>query len=111
MISDKTLTFPNNFTERIMKFQNAKVFAFILSSCLFSVVTVAAEKDKKKSPPPFFVQDPKDSLCLSGDEFRRCSVETLFYVVGEPGERERHDMKMSKHCVVHHSDSHYMLLI
>lgn len=37
------------------------------------------------TPPPFFLQDPADNLCLAGDSFRRCSIETLWYVVGAPG--------------------------
>jgi hypothetical protein len=41
--------------------------------------------DDKKTPPPFFLQDPTDSLCLAGEEFKRCSIDTLFYVVGSPG--------------------------
>lgn len=54
----------------------------LLFANLLVGVAFAAEK---KSPPPFFLQDPKDSLCLSGDDFRRCSIDTLFYVVGSPG--------------------------
>jgi hypothetical protein len=52
-------------------------------SCLLGVAASAA--DSTKSPPPFFLQDPKDSLCLAGEDFRRCSIDTLFYVVGSPG--------------------------
>jgi hypothetical protein len=37
------------------------------------------------TPPPFFLQDPSDNLCLAGDAFKRCSIETLWYVVGSPG--------------------------
>lgn len=48
-----------------------------------SAVTAAKEA---ASPPPFLVQDPTDSLCLAGEEFKRCSIETLFYVLGEPGQ-------------------------
>ena len=31
----------------------------------------------------FFVH--QDQLCLAGEEFKRCSIDTLFYVVGSPG--------------------------
>lgn len=41
---------------------------------------------KAQGPPPFFLQDPTDSLCLGGDSFKRCSIDTLFFVVGSPGE-------------------------
>jgi ankyrin repeat protein len=40
---------------------------------------------KAQGPPPFFLQDPADGLCLAGEEFKRCSVDTLFYVIGSPG--------------------------
>jgi len=45
---------------------------------------------KAQGPPPFFLQDPTDSLCLHGEEFRRCSIETLFFVVGSPGSYQIH---------------------
>lgn len=73
----------------------------IISSILLIVThpTLAdSKKDKKQStssgtsgvakaqgPPPFFLQDPADGLCLAGEEFKRCSVDTLFYVIGSPG--------------------------
>jgi hypothetical protein len=41
--------------------------------------------EEKGAAPPFFLQDPTDSLCLAGEEFKRCSIDTLFYVVGSPG--------------------------
>ena len=41
-------------------------------------------------PPSFFLQDPSDSLCLAGETFKRCSIDTLFYVVGNPGSYQIH---------------------
>jgi hypothetical protein len=54
---------------------------------------VAAAKSKSDStnkPPPFFLQDQGDNLCLAGSEFKRCSIDTLFYVVGSPGTYQIH---------------------
>ena len=45
---------------------------------------------KATGPPPFFLQDSTDSLCLVGEEFRRCSIDTLFFVVGSPGSYQIH---------------------
>eukprot|EP00568_Trieres_chinensis_P002301 CAMPEP_0183293248 /NCGR_PEP_ID=MMETSP0160_2-20130417/2005_1 /TAXON_ID=2839 ORGANISM="Odontella Sinensis, Strain Grunow 1884" /NCGR_SAMPLE_ID=MMETSP0160_2 /ASSEMBLY_ACC=CAM_ASM_000250 /LENGTH=938 /DNA_ID=CAMNT_0025454335 /DNA_START=100 /DNA_END=2916 /DNA_ORIENTATION=- len=45
---------------------------------------------KAQGPPPFFLQDPVDSLCLGGETFRRCSIDTLFFVVGSPGNYQIH---------------------
>jgi hypothetical protein len=39
----------------------------------------------KKPGPPFFLIDSTDQLCLSGEEFKRCSIDTLFFVSGAPG--------------------------
>ena len=50
-----------------------------------SLMAGQGAEDGKGSPPPFFLQDPTDSLCLHGEEFKRCSIDTLFYVVGSPG--------------------------
>ncbi|KAL7550470.1 hypothetical protein ACHAWF_014576 [Thalassiosira exigua] len=36
---------------------------------------------KAQGPPPFFLQDSADSLCLAGEDFRRCSVDALFFVI------------------------------
>lgn len=56
---------------------------------LLAPLAAAAEKDSTTTaaatPPPFFLQDATDSLCLAGENFKRCSIETLWYVVGAPG--------------------------
>ena len=64
----------------------------LLLSCSITDLTHAAEKKKGAAgPPPFFIQDPTDSLCLAGEEgFKRCSIETLWYVLGEPGTFQIH---------------------
>jgi hypothetical protein len=66
--------------------------ALALISLLLANNTLAKKQEKTKTgvtkaqgPPPFFLQDPTDSLCLAGDEFKRCSIDTLFFVVGQPG--------------------------
>ena len=56
----------------------------LLWTVLAWATTVTAEEDA--TPPPFFLQDPADNLCLAGETFKRCSIETLWYVVGSPGE-------------------------
>jgi len=43
-----------------------------------------------RNNPVFFVQDPNDGLCLAGSEFKRCGVETLWFVEGNPGKYEIH---------------------
>lgn len=59
----------------------------VLSSTLLllTVSSASAAEASKKAPPPFFIQDTKDSLCVAGEDFRRCSIDTLWYVVGSPG--------------------------
>eukprot|EP00522_Entomoneis_paludosa_P016198 CAMPEP_0172440294 /NCGR_PEP_ID=MMETSP1065-20121228/964_1 /TAXON_ID=265537 /ORGANISM="Amphiprora paludosa, Strain CCMP125" /LENGTH=892 /DNA_ID=CAMNT_0013189081 /DNA_START=48 /DNA_END=2726 /DNA_ORIENTATION=- len=51
---------------------------------------VEAKKEEAATPPPFFLQDPTDSLCLGGSEFKRCSIDTLWYVTGSAGEYQIH---------------------
>lgn len=72
-----------------MKTTNISFLALLLSTAS----NAYAAEDKRKGgvakaqgPPPFFLQDPTDSLCLGGDSFKRCSIDTLFFVVGSPGE-------------------------
>lgn len=45
-----------------------------------------ASEEESKSPPAFFLIDGSDQLCLAGEAFKRCSIDSLFYVVGSPGE-------------------------
>lgn len=59
-----------------------------LLSLVSSAKTTAGKEDS--SPPPFFLQDPSDSLCLAGETFKRCSIDTLFYVDGSPGTYKIH---------------------
>mmetsp|Transcript_22320 Transcript_22320/g.52576 ORF Transcript_22320/g.52576 Transcript_22320/m.52576 type:complete len:914 (-) Transcript_22320:70-2811(-) len=58
-------------------------------SCQQSPFAAAAEEAQDdaatKSPPPFFLIDTSDQLCLAGEEFKRCSIDSLFFVVGSPG--------------------------
>lgn len=76
-------------------------FLLVASSvaCLTATTVQAKKKDGSKSggdsssassPPVFFLQDLSDGLCLAGEDFRRCSIDTLFYVVGKPGQYQVH---------------------
>lgn len=71
-----------------MKTQTA-LSALLLAA---STATVQSQSSvtKAQGPPPFFLQDPTDSLCLGGEEFKRCSIDTLFFVVGTPGKYQIH---------------------
>ncbi len=40
--------------------------------------------------PVFFLQDPSDGNCLSDSGFKRCSINTLWHVVGKPGTYQIH---------------------
>ena len=51
---------------------------------------------KSTGPPSFFLQDPTDGLCLSGTEFKRCAIDTLWYVTGKPGSYLLHHRKLDE---------------
>ena len=76
-----------------MKTQTA-LSALLLAQTLTQGYVNAKKKEsavtKAQGPPPFFLQDPTDSLCVGGDEFKRCSIDTLFFVVGTPGKYQIH---------------------
>jgi hypothetical protein len=55
---------------------------FLLATLLLWSAWAAEES----APASFFLIDQTDQLCLSGEDFKRCSIDTLFYVVGSPGE-------------------------
>jgi hypothetical protein len=73
-----------------MRTQSTLTLLQVLLVTLSTTTVTAKEKTKTgvtkaQGPPPFFLQDTTDSLCLAGDEFKRCSIDTLFFVVGQPG--------------------------
>jgi serine/threonine-protein phosphatase 6 regulatory ankyrin repeat subunit B len=57
---------------------------------LAAAAASSANAADDSGPPPFFLQDPTDSLCLGGEAFKRCSINTLWYVVGSPGKYSIH---------------------
>ena len=92
-VLNSTYYFIYNIVYFNIKNYNSTIMRWVLSllvlsgSLLLSVQgKTGLEDESKKSPPPFFLQDSTDSLCLAGEEFKRCSIDTLFYVVGAPGE-------------------------
>lgn len=66
-----------------MRFTSIATLAWSLSSSLWSAS--AADDDSKKAGPPFFLIDSSDQLCLAGEEFKRCSIDTLWFVTGTAG--------------------------
>ena len=71
---------------------NGTMSSFVMMMLLMIMFTLVQGKKASETdgPPPFFLQDPKDSLCLAGEVFKRCSIDTLWYVVGSPGEYQIH---------------------
>lgn len=63
-----------------MKFAAITTAVFLSSLCL-----VGAADDGNKAGPPFFLIDTTDQLCLAGEEFKRCSIDTLWFVVATEG--------------------------
>ena len=57
----------------------------LLLSLLSLPAAVGGTETTTKTPPAFLLQDPSDSNCLRGEDFGRCSIDTLWYVVGSPG--------------------------
>ena len=68
-------------------------------------VAWGAEEDSskaKKPGPPFFLIDTSDQLCLAGEEFKRCSIDSLFFVVGSPGKSYKRFNHADIRCHRHH---------
>lgn len=71
-----------------------KFFTALLLLCATATLAVADDdvaSSKKANGPPFFLIDTSDQLCLGGEEFKRCSIDTLFFVVGSPGKSSEID--------------------
>lgn len=53
-------------------------------------VNAGRQVSKVTGPPEFFLQDPTTGLCLGGATYKRCSIETLWYVTGKAGSYNIH---------------------
>jgi hypothetical protein len=62
-----------------------KFFTALFLLCATATLADDEASLKKANGPPFFLIDTSDQLCLGGEEFKRCSIDTLFFVVGSPG--------------------------
>lgn len=67
------------------KLRRSNILVLLLCRVMVSVWAAADD-----TPPPFFLQDGSDSLCLAGADFKRCSIHTLWYAVGSPGSYQIH---------------------
>jgi hypothetical protein len=78
---------------------DASIMKLVAAILLFLCAICGAEEDatkaSKKPGPPFFLIDTSDQLCLAGEEFKRCAIDTLFYVVGTPG-KSRQTIRISQ---------------
>ena len=80
----------------------SRLLTLLLTACLLSFVARAQDErgdnsasaqtqvSKTTGPPAFFLQDPADGMCLAGDRYKRCSIETLWYVTGKSGSYSIH---------------------
>jgi len=75
------------------------LLTFLVSSLIGRVVGAEVAEDasatgsqvsKAAGPLAFFLQDPTTGMCLGGATYRRCSIETLWYVSGKPGSYSIH---------------------
>ncbi len=88
-----------------MSFKHDRKMKFLVT---FMILCTAwgAEDDSSskggKTAPPFFLIDTTDQLCLAGEQFKRCSIDTLFFVVGTPGKWRRiWGVHFVSFCVAH----------
>ncbi|KAH8047529.1 protein-arginine omega-N asymmetric methyltransferase [Aureococcus anophagefferens] len=71
----------------------------LVALCVVGVVGVARGREtrlaKASGPPSFFLQDAAaDGLCLGDGAFKRCGIDTLWYVTGSAGAYSIHKRKV-----------------
>jgi hypothetical protein len=68
------------------------VLGLLISLCACNVLAKQQEHSiaKTSGPPSFFIRDPTDGLCLSGTVFKRCGIDTLWFVEGKAGVYQIH---------------------
>jgi ankyrin repeat protein len=72
--------------------QTSNILWVLAVATLCMVNTVRAQNfvSKVTGPPAFFLRDVNDGICLAGSDFRRCTINSLWYVVGKPGRYQIH---------------------
>ena len=66
------------------------VAIFVIFSSVQGLAAKQRSLSKSYGPPVFFLQDPSDGLCLAGSRYKRCGLDTLWYVSGKPGTYQIH---------------------
>eukprot|EP00752_Nemacystus_decipiens_P008526 g7615.t1 len=61
-----------------------------LSALVLAWALNTAVAQGSSSQPSFFLQDPSDGQCLEGGAFKRCGVDTLWYVTGTNTQYQLH---------------------
>jgi len=79
------------------------VAVVLFFNCVISSASTGTVS-KSSGPPAFFLQDPNDGLCLAGGIYKRCAIDTLWYVTGKPGAYQVHHRPSSQDP---DSDPHY----
>ena len=71
-------------------------FILLCATTLTTLLAVSSgyAVSKSSGPAVFFLQDPSDGKCLAGDSYRRCGLDTLWYVTGKPGSYQVHHRLM-----------------
>eukprot|EP01041_Mallomonas_annulata_P003068 gene3068-6016_t len=69
--------------------------AYVVLSFFYSVNSQKAVS-KSSGPPAFFLQDAIDGQCLAGEKYKRCAIDTLWYVTGKPGTYQIHKRKIDE---------------
>lgn len=64
----------------------------MLGALFLMIALATAQQDVQKSdaPPSFFLKDPTDGSCLAGGVFKRCALDSLWYVTGRAGSYQLH---------------------
>jgi serine/threonine-protein phosphatase 6 regulatory ankyrin repeat subunit B len=67
----------------------------LASICALALLASCQKLAKSAGPPSFFLQDINDGQCLAGDKYKRCGLDTLWFVTGKPGSYQIHHRPLS----------------
>lgn len=73
----------------------SKFLSLFVSFCVAGIAQ-SQKLAKSTGPPSFFLQDTNDGLCLAGDRYKRCGLDTLWYVTGKPGSYQIHKRPLTE---------------
>jgi hypothetical protein len=66
------------------------IMSAVLNLLILNLCIIISAKKQKNDEKLFFLRDPSDGLCMSGNQYTRCAKNALWFISGEVGDFNFH---------------------